>query len=71
VVAVGAQARRAEDLDAFVEALEDAGAFHNVLAVTERTDEDGLIQSIVEGVYVASVREEVAETPAPATEGGR
>ena len=71
VVAVGVQARRAEDLDAFVEALEDVGAFHDVLAVTERTDEDGLIQSVVEGAYVAPVQEAVPDTPAPATEGGR
>ena len=35
--AVGVEARRAEDLDAFVEALEMTGAFHNVLPTDEQT----------------------------------
>jgi hypothetical protein len=36
IVAVGIEARRAEDLDTFIEALENGGTFHNVLAVTPR-----------------------------------
>jgi hypothetical protein len=60
VIGIGVEARRAEDLDAFVEALEDGGAFRNVLAVTEQTNEDGLIEAIVEGSYVPSAREPVA-----------
>lgn len=57
VVAVGVEARRAEDLDAFIEALEKTGAFRNVLSIEEQTGDDGLIQSIVEGTYVARPRE--------------
>jgi hypothetical protein len=65
VIGVGVEARRAEDLDAFVEALENGGAFRNVLAVKEQTNEDGLIEAIVEGSYVPPAREPAA------TGGGR
>jgi hypothetical protein len=51
VVAVGVEARRAEDLDAFIEALETTGGFHNVLSVQEQTNDAGLIQAIVQGSY--------------------
>ena len=66
VVAVGVQARRAEDLDAFVEALDTGGTFHNVLAVQEQTGDDGLIEAIVQGTYVPPPREPAPDTPAPA-----
>jgi hypothetical protein len=54
-VAIGVQARRAEDLDAFVEALETGGGFHNVLAVQEISD-GGLIQAVVQGSYAPPPR---------------
>jgi hypothetical protein len=60
VIGVGVEARRAEDLDAFVEALETGGSFHNVLAVKEQTGESGLIEAIVEANYVPRPREEAA-----------
>ena len=41
IVAIGVEARRAEDLDAFIEALENGGAFRDVLAVREQTSEEG------------------------------
>lgn len=56
LVSVGVEARRAEDLDAFMEALEDRGGFHNVLAVAEQVGDDGLLQAIVEGTYVPPAR---------------
>ena len=68
ILGIGVQARRAEDLDAFVEALETGGTFHNVLAVTEQTSDEGLIEAIVEGSYVPPAREPAAE---PAPEGGQ
>jgi hypothetical protein len=70
VIGVSVEARRAEDLDAFVEALETGGAFHNVLAVREQTGEDGLIEAIVEAHYAPPAREAAAET-ASAPGGGR
>lgn len=51
VVAIGVEARRAEDLDAFVEALETNGGFRNALAVQAQTGASGLIEAIVEGAY--------------------
>jgi hypothetical protein len=66
-VAVGIQARRAEDLDTFVEALENGGTFHNVLAVTEQTGDEGLIEAVVEGAYVPPPREAAPASPEPAS----
>ena len=63
IIEIGVEARRAEDLDAFVEALETGGTFRNVLAVREQSV-DGLIEAIVEGSYVPPARE-------PAAGGGR
>ena len=60
VVGVGVEARRAEDLDAFIEALETDGGFRNVLSIQEQTNEAGLIQAVVQGSYV----------PAPRADGG-
>ena len=57
IVAITVEARRAEDLDGFVEALETGGGFHNVLAVQEQTSADGLIQAIVEGAYAPPLRD--------------
>jgi hypothetical protein len=65
IVAVGLQARRAEDLDAFVESLEGGGTFHDVLATKEQTNDDGLIEAIVEGTYVPPAREAPGPASAP------
>ena len=66
IVAIGVEARRAEDLDAFIEALETDGAFHNVLAVQAQTGASGLIEAIVEGTYVPPPRDFASESPEPA-----
>jgi len=68
-VDVAVQARRAEDLDAFVEALEQDGAFRGVLPHEDRLTEDGLLEAVIEGVYAAPGRDvaHAAATPhAPA-----
>lgn len=54
VVSVSVQARRVEDLDAFVEALEGGGGFRRVLTLEEQTNTDGLLEAIVEGEYVGA-----------------
>ena len=56
VIAVAVDARRPEDVDAFIESLEDRGAFRDVLSVQERTTDAGLIQAVVEGRYLAPAR---------------
>ena len=52
VVGMTVQARRAEDLDAFIEALEKTGAFRDVTPVEEQTNEQGLLEAVVEGTYI-------------------
>jgi hypothetical protein len=52
VVSVAVESRRSEDLDAFIEALEERGAFHNVLSIQEQTNTEGLIEAVIEGNYV-------------------
>ena len=63
-VSISVEGRRVEDLDAFVEALEARSTFQNVLPVEEQTSEDGLIEGVIEGVYVPGPRE-VAAVQAP------
>jgi hypothetical protein len=62
VVGVAVEAREPEDLDAFIEALENTGTFTNVLATSTQAAEDGLLEAIVEGRYrpPASPQEEPA-----------
>ena len=51
-VGVSVEARRVEDLDAFLEALESGGTFRNVLSRSEQATDDGLIEARVVGTYV-------------------
>lgn len=69
VVAIGVQARRVEDLDAFIEALENRSGFKNVLATQEQTGDDGLLDAVVEGTYVPPARENPVSAGAPAPAG--
>jgi hypothetical protein len=68
IVTVGVEARRVEDLDAFIEALETEGTFEEVLAVQEQTTEDGLIQAVVEGAYRSPAPQVQRSPAAPAAE---
>lgn len=63
VVIVAIEARRAEDIDAFVEAMEEAGAFMNVLPSVVETTEDGLLAGVVEATYLPG---SPADTPVEA-----
>jgi Tfp pilus assembly protein PilN len=56
LVDVAVEAKRAEDLDAFIEALEMTGAFHNVLATETQSTEEGILEAIVVGAYEPSSR---------------
>jgi hypothetical protein len=71
-VGVRVEARRAEDVDAFVEALEKSGSFRGVLPHEDTVTEDGLLEAVVEGVYVAAGRDVAhASASAPVPTGGR
>ena len=63
VVSIGVEARRAEALDAFMEALEARVGFRDVLAIAEQTSADGLLQAIVEGAYPPPPRAAVVDAP--------
>ena len=65
VVAIGVEARRAEDLDAFVESLEADAGFHDVLAVQAQTGDSGLIEAVVEGIYAPPADDDAVESPEP------
>ena len=53
LVRVAVEARRAEDLDEFIEALEKGGRFREALATQEVTSPDGVIQAAIEATYMA------------------
>jgi Tfp pilus assembly protein PilN len=61
-VSIAVQSRRIEAVDGFIEALEALGTFKNVLPTEEQTDEDGLIEAVLDGQYLP-------ETAAPAPTG--
>jgi hypothetical protein len=63
VVGIGVEARRSEDLDTFIEALEQRGSFHNVLSVQEQTNTEGLIQAVIEGAYAPSAPRDTEPPP--------
>ncbi|HEX7086228.1 MAG TPA: hypothetical protein VF198_07680 [Vicinamibacterales bacterium] len=65
-VGIVVEAMSIADIDAFIVALEDTGAFENLLARTEQETEDGLIEARLEGRY-HQVR---AEAPAGGTDEG-
>ena len=48
---IGVEARRVEDVEAFIEALEAQTPFRDVLPVEEQTGDDGLIEAVLDGHY--------------------
>jgi Tfp pilus assembly protein PilN len=70
VVRLSVQARRVQDLESFIDALEGTGRFHEVLAAEEQTTNDGLINATVRSVYVPQSREPTSETAAAAPRSG-
>jgi hypothetical protein len=69
IVAMQIEARRIEDADAFIEALEGQGTFRNVLPSEEQTAQSGLIEAVLEGEYIARSREVGQHTPVDSTSG--
>jgi hypothetical protein len=57
IVAIRVEARQTQDLEKFLDALEGTGVFRDVLATDEQTASDGLIEAIVEAVYLQPGRE--------------
>jgi hypothetical protein len=67
LVAVTVMARKVEDVDTFIDALEKTGAFRGVLSRRERAQEDGTLLSIIQGFYDAPGAGAAVEAP-PASE---
>jgi hypothetical protein len=70
VMNLGVQARRVQDLESFLDALEKTGRFREVLAAQEQADQDGLISATVEGVYEPQSQATVPEASASTTRTG-
>jgi hypothetical protein len=51
-VNIGIMARRVEDVEEFIEALEARTPFKNVLPVEEQTADSGLIEAVIDGRYM-------------------
>jgi Tfp pilus assembly protein PilN len=59
--------RRAEDVEAFVERLEGTGTFHRLFSKTETTNQQGLLEVLLEGQYLpASGQPEAGPAGGPA-----
>lgn len=52
IVAIRVEARQSADLEKFLDALEMTGAFRNVLTTDEQATDDGLLEAVIEGLYV-------------------
>ena len=52
VIQINVQARRSEDVDAFIEALEKTGSFRDVITPAEQTNDQGLLEAVTRGTYV-------------------
>jgi hypothetical protein len=50
-VNIGVEARRVEDVEAFIEALEARTPFRDVLPIEEQTGDTGLIEAVIDGRY--------------------
>lgn len=66
LVAVSVVSKRIEDIEAFIEALEETGSFTGVLSRQDTADEDGTIKSVLQGYYhVVPATSAAAAKPAP------
>jgi hypothetical protein len=52
VILISVQARRSEDVDAFIESLEKTGSFRDVITPAEQIDKDGLLDATIKATYV-------------------
>jgi hypothetical protein len=66
LVAITVVARNVENRELFIDRLEGTGAFSQVIARTDSSQDDGTIRSIIQGYYVQTDRAAAAVSP-PAT----
>ena len=71
-VEIAVEARRAEDIDAFVEGLEKSGTFHDMPPPREeQANDQGLLEAIIDGAYAVPGRNAVPSATPAANTGGR
>ena len=73
IIGMRVEARQIGDLVKFLEELEMTGSFHNVLTTDEQATDDGLLEAVIEGLYVQQATSPAGEKPVAktATNGGR
>jgi hypothetical protein len=68
-VNIGVEARRVEDVEAFIQALEAQTPFKDVLPSEEQTGDNGLIEAVIDGKYMPERPGIPAPASAPDTTG--
>ena len=63
VIGMRVEARQIGDLEKFLDDLEMTGAFHNVLTTDEQATDDGLLEAVIEGVYIPQTGSAPGEKP--------
>jgi hypothetical protein len=71
VIGMRVEARQGGDLEKFLDDLEMTGAFRNVLTTDEQATEDGLLEAVIEGVYVQHTGTTPGEKPVAAGTANR
>jgi hypothetical protein len=66
VIGMRVEARQIGDLEKFLEDLEMTGAFRNVLTTDEQATDDGLLEAVIEGLYVPQTGTAPGEKPVAA-----
>jgi hypothetical protein len=71
VIGMRVEARQIGDLEKFLDDLEMTGAFHNVLTTDEQATDDGLLEAVIEGLYVPQTGTAPGEKPVAAGAANR
>jgi hypothetical protein len=71
VIGMRVEARQVGDLEKFLEDLEMTGAFRNVLTTDEQATDDGLLEAVIEGLYVPPTGTAPGEKPVVAGAANR
>ena len=67
IIGMRVEARQIGDLEKFLDALEMTGAFRNVVPTDEQATSDGLLEALIEGLYVQQTGSAAGEKPVAAT----
>jgi len=73
IIGMRVEARQIGDIVKFLDELEMTGTFHNVLTTDEQATDDGLLEAVIEGLYVQQATSASGEKPVAkaTTNGGR